>query len=199
MLGVQINKVRERPQAASRTRAWLWKMVNYFLDLEGKRKGPYRYSIRGDWDTTDDGHRGENVRRIGTLTAEEEERHKKLEDDIWDESLPSGIDFDVEYEDHALNATMLDLMQHYRQVLEGFRTVQYFTRPLLQATLGRNCEEGKLANQIVPSTPYASQVVPLFASIKAAQQRLIQAGAALVVLATPPPIEPVTPLPLRTR
>ena len=53
------------------------------------------------------------MKKTETLTAEEEERHKKLEDNIWDVGLPSGIDSDVEYEDPILNTTILDLTYHY--------------------------------------------------------------------------------------
>ena len=79
---------------------------------------------------------------------------------------------------------------------QGFKTVRFFTGPPLPPIDPRyNWKKG---NEVVPPTPNASQAVPLFASIEAAQRKLVQAGAAFIAPATPLPIPPATPLPLRT-
>lgn len=44
----------------------------YILDLEGNRIRPYRYSIRGDWDSKDNGSWRKDMREIAILTAKKE-------------------------------------------------------------------------------------------------------------------------------
>ena len=89
-----------------------------------------------------------------------------------------------------------ELTEHYGPDSLGFRTVRYFTGPpLLLVDPRYNWEKG---DEVVPPTPNTSQAVPLFASIKAAQRKLVQAGAAPVAPMAPLPIPLATPLPLRT-
>ena len=89
-----------------------------------------------------------------------------------------------------------ELTEHYGLDSQGFRIVRYFTGPLLPPVdLGYIWEKG---DEVVPPTPNISQAIPLFASIEAAQRKLVQAGAIPIAPATPLPIPLGTPLPLRT-
>ena len=79
----------------------------YILDSEGRRKGPFRYSRRRDWSSSDPELLQKADEREGTLSAEEEERYKKLEDETWDAGLytKEDTDQDGKYDDPSLDAT----------------------------------------------------------------------------------------------
>ena len=153
----------------------------YILDSEGRRKGPFRYSMRRDWSSSDPELLQKVDEREGTLSAEEEERHKKLEDETWDSGLYTEEDTnqDGKYDDPSLDAMMwgmgtpdllpeptVKLEEHWGLDSQGLRTVRYFTGPPPpQVDLSHRWEKGE---EVIPSTLNVSQAVPLFASIEAA-------------------------------
>ena len=159
----------------------------YTTDSNGIRRGPFKYTQRPPVKPANEQQKKkyekhleeyeaerQREREEGTLTREEEERHKKLEDETWDEGLPSGIDSDVEFEDPEADAVGLGMVTP--------------TIPAPQTPVTTQQLYEFTGSAIVPPTPNVSPAVSLFAGLEEERkkQKLGAAGA------IPPALPPLT-------